>query len=1176
MLAKKIKILSWNCRGLRCPQKCNVVRDVVRESRCDVCMFQETKLNECGLSYVSRFLPSFFNQSCAFNCSIGTSGGVVIAWKKNFELQKSFSTRHTLTVLLRQQSTGAEFLLTTVYGPSVENEKPQFIQELTSLRQQIHSPWILAGDFNLVRWMIDRSGDYRGDPLMDLFNDFISAAGLIDVPVKNRTYTWSNKRPIPSFSKLDRIFTSHEWAVQYPIIMVEALGMVVSDHAPLLLTCKNMAPTQRRFKIETFWLKYEQPMLMVRKLWHEMQPSNQDGLNLFHHRLEILHRALSLWHSRDFNLMEVQLKRCKEATLFFDRIEETRPLAAHEFKLRCKLKQRAYELANNLEERWRQRARINWLKLGDRNTRFFHVSASARMRKNMVRSISQHGVTLTDLLQIRQAFLNQLQSSLGSSNQVKKANLKALYPSEESLSQLQSPFTIKEIETAVFQLAKNKSSGPDGVPNEFIQAYWQELKSNIVQLLADFYNHSLDLSKFNQADVIMIPKGECPTTVGDYHPISVINLIPKLISKILSNRLREVLPEIISPHQTAFISGRQISDNFVATREVLQHTAATKNQVVFIQIDLAKAFDTIEWDFLLNVLIARGFPRRWVAWIESILSTAQSRVIINGIASEFIPHRRGLRQGDPLSPMLFNLAVDTFQQMVKVINEFLTDPISQKTRESVVAFQYADDTVVIASATVTTLVTLKMVISLFAKISGLRVNYKKSLFVPINLSPLNIRCIEAILGCKQANFPIRYLGMPLTILKPRRAQFMPLIEKVERRLSGWKGKLISRGGRMELVRSVLSSIPIYFMTCFRLPQWVINRIDRIRRTFLWGRTEDSNRGFSLTNWQVVCIPRKWGGMGVLNLQIMNIALLLRWWWKAYNDSTCLWTITVTQLRTRGGSSFIPRIWLIGGSFFWKQLRSLKTLFNWSVKWHIGNGNSISYWFDIWLEEPRAEESDSGIKQRKISLSKALPIQATLEPDRPILQLIQFNSEEDRLEWKWDKKGQYTSRSAYRILTGGGMSKCPYVRIWKGKIPPTIRIFAYLLLKGKILTRDVLRRRGLQVERDCVMCSNCPVESGLHLFFLCPYAVEVWYHIGNSLRRHLMKPGLTVQVIWEGSWTMVKESGGLNYAQWMSRFICVIWHIWKTRNRLIFEAERLPHRILADRCVQEMRDWLKYC
>ena len=210
MLAKKIKILSWNCRGLGCPDKCNVVRNVVRESRCDVCMFQETKLNESGLNYVGRFLPTFFDQRCAFNHSIGTSGGVIIAWKKNFELLSSFSTRHTLTVRLMQPATGADFIITTVYGPSVEGEKSEFIEELVNLMQQIHRPWIIAGDFNLVRWMIDRSGDYRNDPLMDMFNDFISQAGLVDIPIKNRSYTWSNKRPIPSFSKLDIMFTSHE------------------------------------------------------------------------------------------------------------------------------------------------------------------------------------------------------------------------------------------------------------------------------------------------------------------------------------------------------------------------------------------------------------------------------------------------------------------------------------------------------------------------------------------------------------------------------------------------------------------------------------------------------------------------------------------------------------------------------------------------------------------------------------------------------------------------------------------------------------------------------------------------------------------------------------------------------------------------------------------------------
>ena len=151
-------------------------------------------------------------------------------------------------------------------------------------------------------------------------------------------------------------------------------------------------------------------------------------------------------------------------------------------------------------------------------------------------------------------------------------------------------------------------------------------------------------------------------------------------------------------------------------------------------------------------------------------------------------------------------------------------------------------------------------------------------------------------------------------------------------------------------------------------------------------------------------------------------------------------------------------------------------------------------------------------QRKISLRQAWPIQATLEPNRPILQQIHFTQETDTLEWRWDKSGKYTSSSAYGILTGGGMTKWPFPKIWKCKVPPTVRIFAYLMLQGKVLTRDVLRRRGIQVERKCVLCSNCPVESGLHLFYLCPYTVEVWFHISNNLNIALIKPGLTIQSI----------------------------------------------------------------
>ena len=160
---------------------------------------------------------------------------------------------------------------------------------------------------------------------------------------------------------------------------------------------------------------------------------------------------------------------------------------------------------------------------------------------------------------------------------------------------------MEELENSVKQLAKNKRSGPDGLPNEFLQVYWPVLRFEIMQILQGFYDGVIDLSHVNKANVVMIPKKEVPLSVNDFRPISVINVIPKLISKILSNRLRQKMPELISARQTAFISGRQISENFIATREVLQHIKKSGRPGIFLKLDFAKAFDSIEWDFLTQI-----------------------------------------------------------------------------------------------------------------------------------------------------------------------------------------------------------------------------------------------------------------------------------------------------------------------------------------------------------------------------------------------------------------------------------------------------------------------------------------------------------------------------------------------------------------------------------------------
>lgn len=297
-----------------------------------------------------------------------------------------------------------------------------------------------------------------------------------------------------------------------------------------------------------------------------------------------------------------------------------RPLAEHEFKLRGKIKEKAYELANIIEERWKQHSRCNWLKQGYKNTRFFHAFASSRLSGNKVLSLEHQGQRVEDPKLITGMFLEQLRGLLGTSKETMAFDPWTLYQIDPSLASLQDPFTIQEVE----------SSGPDRIPNEFLHTYWPSLKEEIMNVVQGFYQNQLNLEEINKANVVMISKIKSPATVNEFWPISVINLLPKLLSKILANRLRSRLLDLISTNQTAFIHDRQITKNFVATRETLQYISASKKQAVFLKIDFAKAFDSIEWDFLFKVMAARGFPPRWLNWIKVLLTTASSRVLING------------------------------------------------------------------------------------------------------------------------------------------------------------------------------------------------------------------------------------------------------------------------------------------------------------------------------------------------------------------------------------------------------------------------------------------------------------------------------------------------------------------------------------------------------------------
>jgi Reverse transcriptase (RNA-dependent DNA polymerase) len=174
-----------------------------------------------------------------------------------------------------------------------------------------------------------------------------------------------------------------------------------------------------------------------------------------------------------------------------------------------------------------------------------------------------------------------------------------------------------------------------------------------VRAAYEFYHHNGNLHEINKANIVMIPKIENPQLVSDYQPISILNIVPMFLSEVLANRLRKELHKLVDSRQTTFVKGRQLSENFIATRELLHHISHTKNKAVFLKLDFSKAFDSVNWDFLLKVMCVRGFLIRWVNWIDKLLETSSSRVIVNGEYTDYFPHKRGLRQGDPLSSMFF-------------------------------------------------------------------------------------------------------------------------------------------------------------------------------------------------------------------------------------------------------------------------------------------------------------------------------------------------------------------------------------------------------------------------------------------------------------------------------------------------------------------------------------------
>ncbi|GKB00051.1 RNA-directed DNA polymerase, eukaryota, reverse transcriptase zinc-binding domain protein [Tanacetum coccineum] len=317
------------------------------------------------------------------------------------------------------------------------------------------------------------------------------------------------------------------------------------------------------------------------------------------------------------------------------------------------------------------------------------------------------------------------------------------------------------------------------------------------------------LGEVNANLISLVPKVQNPDKVSEFRPIACCNVIYKCISKIITNRLKRVLGRLVHESQSAFIAGRRITDNILLARELFKgYNRKQKIKNVTFKIDLQKAYDTIDWNFLRVVLEQFGFPKMMVEWIIVCVSTTKFSININGEREGYFSSGKGLRQGDPMSPYMFTLVMEAFniimRKNISENKEFKYHYGCHKL--GITHLCFVDDLLVFFHGDTKLVSVIKEALEEFSSYSGLKANMSKSIVFFGGLTNAEQNVILGIVPFAIGKLPVRYLGVPLITKKINATDYKPLVEKVKNRVLDWRNKALSYSGRLQLIASVLREL----------------------------------------------------------------------------------------------------------------------------------------------------------------------------------------------------------------------------------------------------------------------------------------------------------------------------------------------------------------------------------
>lgn len=510
-----------------------------------------------------------------------------------------------------------------------------------------------------------------------------------------------------------------------------------------------------------------------------------------------------------------------------------------------------------------------------------------------------------------------------------------------------------EIKEAMFAIHPDKAPGPDGFSASFFQSNWDVVGPAITKEIQSFFLTGALPYSINETHIRLIPKIHSPKMVSDYRPIALCNVYYKVISKILSLRLKPILQEVISETQSAFVPGRIISDNVLITHEMLHYlkmSKATKHCSMAVKTDISKAYDRLEWSFISMVLERMGFCDTFIQWMMQCISTVQYAFLLNNEVVGNVVPQRGIRQGDPLSPYIFILCAEVLSGLCKKAQANSQLPGLRVARNcpKLNHLLFADDTMIFTTTNAHSCSNLMNILHDYELASGQMINAQKSSISFSSKTPVDIKTrVKLQLGIDKEGGVGKYLGLPEHFDRKKKDLFTSIVDRMKQRAISYSSRFLSTAGKATMLQSVLSAIPSFAMTCFELPLSLCKRIESVLIRFWWDE-KDGERKICWISWDKITQPKSLGGLGFRDIRDFNHALLAKIAWRILTAPDCLLARILlgkychksSFLKVQAGSAI---------SHGWRGVLAGRDLLLRHLGKAIGDGETTNLWTDSWIK-----------------------------------------------------------------------------------------------------------------------------------------------------------------------------------------------------------------------------------